>query len=124
MLSFLLDEQISPLVAVGLHRSHPEVKVASLHAWRDGALMGQEDSHVLRAAHEDGLTLVTYDQRTIPPLLVEWGAQGVSHSGVVFVGEETVAPSDIGGLIRALVVLWQEQASLDWADRIAFLRRS
>lgn len=121
MLSLLLDEQISPQVAAGLNRKHPEVVVASLHVWRDGSLMGKEDSLVLLAAREEGLTLVTYDQRTIPPILSEWGIQGISHSGVVFVGEETVASSDIGGLIRALVELWRTQELLDWTDRIAFL---
>jgi hypothetical protein len=68
---------------------------------------------VLRAAHEEGLTLVTYDERTIPPILVEWGIQGIPHSGVLFVGEDTVASSDIDGIIRSLAGLWKEQNNLN-----------
>jgi hypothetical protein len=37
--------------------------------WDKGHFLGQEDSACMREAAAQGLTLVTYDWRTIPPLL-------------------------------------------------------
>lgn len=121
MLSLLLDEQISPVVAAQIRARRPACRAESVYGWRDGALTGAPDDAVLRAAAREGLTLVTYDQRTIQPLLREWGSAGTSHAGVVFVDERTVAPQNFGGLISALVQLWDRDHATDWRDRIVFL---
>ena len=34
MLSFLLDEQISPEVAKQINRKQPEISIHSIHSWR------------------------------------------------------------------------------------------
>jgi hypothetical protein len=52
--------------------------------WEDGYFLGQEDSACLREAAAQGLTLVTHDRRTIPPLLKTWAEEGRTHGGVVF----------------------------------------
>ncbi len=121
MLALLLDEQISPVVAEQIAANHPRVPVQSIYRWREGALTAQDDELVLRAAAADGLTLVTYDLKTIPPVLAEWGAAGMSHAGIVFVDDRTIRSSDFGGLIRALVHLWARDHPHDWQDRIVFL---
>jgi len=72
--------------------------------WEAGEFMGQEDSASLREAVRQGLTLATYDRRTIPPLL-------------------TISPSDIRGLVRALTDLSEQTGRWDWIDRVYFLRR-
>ncbi len=77
---------------------------------------------VLQGAAEDGLTLVTYDLKTIPPVLVEWGASGRSHGGVILVDDRTIAPADFGGLARALLACFEAQGTWDWADRIVYLK--
>ena len=59
---------------------------------------------LLKAAAVERLTLVTYDRRTITPLLKVWGEAGLEHGGVVFVDNHTIASSDIGGLVKALAV--------------------
>jgi len=69
------------------------------------------------------LTLVTYDRRTIPPLLKAWAEEGRKHGGVIFVDENTISPADIGGLVRALIQLLKERGRQDWTDRVYFLRR-
>jgi hypothetical protein len=69
------------------------------------------------------LTLVTYDHRTIPPLLKAWTEQGRAHGGVIFVDEKTISPADIGGLVRALADLVSQSKNWDWTDRICFLSR-
>lgn len=123
MLSLLLDEHISPVVAEQITERHPTIPVQSIHHWRQGALMKTPDSLILRAAADEGLTLVTYDQKTIPTLLVEWGALSIAHGGVIFVDQRTIPPEAFGALIRALVVLWEQEHERDWRNRIFFLQK-
>lgn len=123
MLKLLLDEHISPDVADGLRRRHPSLVVHWMAQWEDGTFLGQEDSACLLEAATARLTLVTYDHRTIPPLLKKWAEEGRKHGGVIFVDEKTISPSDIGGLVRALIHLFKETGRWDWTDRVYFLRR-
>jgi hypothetical protein len=69
VLKFLLDEHISPDVADGLRRRNRTIIVRYMVEWENGDFLGQEDSTCLQEAATQGLTLVTYDRRTIPPLL-------------------------------------------------------
>jgi hypothetical protein len=123
MLKFLLDEHISPEVAVGLRRRNRTILIHAMVEWEEGNFLGQEDSACLREAASQGLTLVTYDRRTIPPLLKSWAEEGIRHGGVVFVDEKTISPADIGGLVNALAGLARETGDWEWTDRINFLRR-
>ena len=123
MLKLLLDEHISPDVAIGLRRARRLIAVHAMVEWEEGHLLGQDDSDCLEEAAAHGLTLVTYDRRTIPPLLKEWAEAERKHGGVVFVDEKTISPADIGGLVRALAELDRETGTWDWIDRIVFLRR-
>jgi hypothetical protein len=86
--------------------------------------MGLTDDLIMAAAAAQKLTLVTYDRKTVPPLLKAWAESGRDHGGVIFVDEKTIAPSDIGGLVRALQKLAREFAKADWANRVLFLRRA
>ena len=122
MLKLLLDEHISPDVALGLRRRIRSMPVHAMAEWQDGSFLGQPDAACLQAAASQALTLVTYDRRTIPPLLKTWAEEGRHHAGVIFVDEKTISPADIGGLVWALARLAKEAQSWDWADRICFLR--
>jgi len=123
MLKLLLDEHISPDVAEGLGRRNRAKVVRYIAEWEDGDFLGQEDSACLQEAARQGLTLVTYDRRTIPRLLKAWAEEGRNHGGVIFVDEKTISPADIGGLVRALIKLSKETGSWDWTNRVCFLRR-
>jgi len=123
MLKLLLDEHISPAVADGLRRRNRQLVVVCMAEWEDGDFLGQEDCACLKQAAAQGLTLVTYDRRTIAMLLKAWGEEQRKHGGVIFVGHETIAPSGTGGLIRSLIDLSRKTAKWDWTDRICFLRR-
>jgi hypothetical protein len=127
MLKLLLDEHISLDVANGVQRHnralviHPIV-IYSMVQWEGGNFLGKEDSVCLLEAAKQRLTLVTYDRRTIPPLLKLWAEEERSHGGVIFVDEKTISPADIGGLVRALLSLADKAGGMDWTNQVYFLR--
>lgn len=102
MLIPLLDENISPAVSRQINARRPEIRMQSIFEWRGGTLLSQSDHRILQAAAADGLTLVTYDLKTIRPLVREWAASAITHAGVVFIDERTVPSDNFGLLIRAI----------------------
>lgn len=123
MLRLLLDEHISPAVAFGLRRRMDGLVVHAMASWEDGEYLSRDDFVCLTEAARQGLTLVTYDRRTIPPLLKGWAEEGRSHAGVIFVDEKTISPANVGGLIRALTALIEETGKWEWKNRVCFLKR-
>jgi hypothetical protein len=123
MLNLLLDEHVALAIAVGLRRRHSSLIVVCLAEWENGEFLGQSDSACLQQAAAHGLTLVTYDRRTIPPLLKAWGEEGQKHGGVIFVDEKTIPPADVGALVQALSNFFRKAAKWEWTNRICFLRR-
>ena len=123
MVKFLLDEHIAAGVVAASRRYSAELFVAHLAGWEAGRLLGCSDVALLQAGAAAGLTLVTYDCRTIPRLLKEWTEQGRHHAGVVLVDSHTLRPSDIGGLAKALAHLARLSRSWDWGDRVVYLAR-
>jgi len=97
MLKLLLDEHISPEVANGVQRRNRSRVIHSLVQGESGNFLGKEDSVCWLEAAKQRLTLVTYDRRTIPPLLKLWAEEERRHGGVIFVDEKTISPSDFGG---------------------------
>lgn len=95
----------------------------ALAEWERGGFLGQDDAACLAEAARQHLTFVTYDRRTIPPLLKMWAEAGQHHAGVIFVDDKTIPPSKVGLLVRALVALAEERSRWDWHDRVCFLRR-
>ncbi|MEM9274146.1 MAG: DUF5615 family PIN-like protein [Cyanobacteria bacterium P01_F01_bin.143] len=122
MLSFLLDEQISPEIAKQIKNKYPEITILSIHTWQKGNYLEVADEIILKAAAIEKLTLVTYDQKTIPPILVEWGQGNINHAGVVFIDYRSITPNNFGGLIKGIVWLWKTQNDANWQNRIVYLR--
>jgi len=117
----LLDEQLSPAIATGLRRRR--VDVVALRAWSGPAGLGASDSDLLSAAFAGEWVVVSYDRRTLEPLLRAWAEDGQHHGGVVLVDERTLRPNDAGGLVRALRALDSGEGARDWQDRVVFLQR-
>ena len=118
-----MDYHISPTVADDLRSRIKSLIVFCIAEWEGGEFLGQQDSVCLQQAAAQGLTLVTYDRRTIPPLLKDWAVEERKHGGIIFVDEKTISPSDTGGLVRALSSLFKETRKWDWTNRVCFLRR-
>jgi hypothetical protein len=118
----LLDAHIAPAVASGLLRSGLDVR--ALREWDGGRYIDADDEAILRAAHAATWVFVTYDQRTIRPLLKEWGEAGLDHGGVVFVDAHTIPQHDVGGLVRALQRLAELMGDTAWENREIFLKRA
>jgi len=123
-LRLLLDENLSDVVAeqVPVHRS--DIPIESVHTWRAGAFRGKRDTDLLRAAREEALTLVTYDQNTIPPLFYEFIQAGENHAGVLFIDDRTIRPDDFGLLVRSLIAFWEVHGATDWTNQVMYLNRA
>jgi hypothetical protein len=120
-LRFLTDEHISPVIAREARRKCPEMSIISIHDWRDGCFLGSQDQVFLPEASKEGLTFVSYDQKTIRPLLKSWAEAGVHHAEIVFVDEKTIAPQDFGRLIASLCRLWRSERRASWENRVVYL---
>lgn len=116
----LLDYHLSPAIAQVLRRDG--VDAVAVRDWLGGNYRSAPDDQLLAAAWSDERVLVTYDCRTIPPLLKEWAETGRQHAGVVLIDEKTVRPDDIGGLLRALRALIARSGGESWRDRTVFLQ--
>lgn len=77
---------------------------------------------VLRVAHAESLALVTYDQKTIRPLIQRWGSNGHDHSGIIFIDNHSILQEDIGKQVQALIKLWDDMHAQDWINVVSSLK--
>ncbi len=117
----LLDAHVSPTIERALQQD--SVDAVAVRDWLDGSYRSAPDDQLLSTALTDRRVLVTYDCRTIPPLLKEWAETGRHHAGVILVDEKTLRPDDIGGLLRAVRALLVQSEGQDWHGRVVFLQR-
>ncbi len=124
MLSLLLDENISPRLAKQIELRRHDIPILSVHSWREGCLMAQPDELILVTAVKEGLTLITYDRKTIMPILIQWGEAGIDHAGIVFIDDKTIAPNDFGSLVSSLISLWVQHHEDEWMNTVTYLTMS
>lgn len=122
-MKLLLDEHIWPGVAALVNQVIPAAKVESIHRFAGGRFMNCDDDAILRAAHREGWTLVTFDVNTIPMLLQEMATAEEAHSGVVFISAKSFAQNDHQGIAFALAKILREETDADWTNRVMFLRK-
>jgi hypothetical protein len=123
VLQLLTDEHISPAVAVQAPNHCRGINIQSIHTWENGHFLGAAHEVLLSEAYSRKLTLVTFDLRTIPPLLRLWAEQGIDHGGVILVDERSIPQNDIGALLGALCALWRSEHNTAWTNRVLYLRR-
>jgi hypothetical protein len=93
-LRFMLDEDISDRVAVGLRARG--VDAVSVHEiGRDNQRL--PDDVQLAYAVGQGRVLVTYNRGDFQLLDVRWREEGRLHAGIFWCLEQTIARTDIGG---------------------------
>jgi hypothetical protein len=106
MLHLLLDEHVPPAVAVGAKRHCRGIKIVPLRDWNNGEFLGAPDELILSASVAEGLTLVTYDQKTVRPLFKRFIEEGQENRGVIFVDERSIPPECnrivVPGFVRTL----------------------
>ncbi|MCX6378882.1 MAG: DUF5615 family PIN-like protein [Armatimonadetes bacterium] len=123
MLTLLLDENISPVVAEQAVLKNPEARILSIHHWHGGEYLSVPDELILEIALQEEITLVTFDQSTIRPVLKAWGEVGRSHGGVFFIDEKSIAQNDYGTLVRALLTIWERMANTSCENVVLFRQR-
>jgi hypothetical protein len=84
--------------------------------------LGLDDQIILKAAVSEELTLITYDQKTIPPILSQWGQTNINHAGVIFIDYRSIPPNNFGKLVRAIIWLWNTQNRENWQNRIVYIQ--
>ena len=124
MFALLLDENLSPEIARQVTKKRPDIQLMSVHHWHEGIYKGHPYEAILIAATKEGLTLVTYDQKTILPVLVQWGAAGNDRAGVVFIDDHSISNNNFGALVRGLIMLWDASYADEWTNRVDFLHQT
>jgi hypothetical protein len=121
-MKILLDVHVPLAVAAQLRRRG--VDAVSVAEWQGKRYRQAPDDDILLAAHSDGRLLVSYDQKTIPKLLLAWSNAGWHHAGVILVDSRAIRPQDVGGLVRGLCQFVEDHGEEDWRDRVDYLRRA
>jgi hypothetical protein len=116
MLKLLLNEEIAPSVAAGLHRRESAIVVCALAEWEGGNFVGKEIAEILREAADQEWTLVTYERLKVPPTLKSWAEEECLHGGVIFVDEKSVPPAETAMLVSALYWMHQLTGSWEWTN--------
>ena len=96
MLHILTDEQIDPDVAVAARKRCRGIQITTLFEWLDGHFVGASDEELLREASRQAMTLLSFDLKTIPPLLRAWGERGIDHGSSVDVARLEAALAGFG----------------------------
>ncbi len=88
----LLDEQLSPQIAVVLRGAgHDVVAVGD----RDD-LAGQSDRIIFEIATGEGRAVITNNVKDFRPLAAEWWAQGRAHAGLILLPSARSRTRDAG----------------------------
>ena len=117
-LTLLLDEHITPDVAIALRRQFRSLDVVSIQETELGGLL---DPPLLELLDAETRTLVTRDVNTVPVHVQARLANGQTHGGVIYVDSRRLRQTDTRGLIRRLAGLVEEHGSEDWTCREGWL---
>ncbi|HEX5164617.1 MAG TPA: hypothetical protein VFV93_04410, partial [Thermomicrobiales bacterium] len=60
---------------------------------------------LLTVASAENRVLVSYDTKTLPPLVKDCWERDLHHAGIILIDSRTFRQNDIGGIVRALRTL-------------------
>ena len=123
MASYILDENISPVVAVQVSQKAPDVVIFSISHWHNGEYLNTDGAVILQQAFDENLTLITFDLSTIRPLLKAWSEDGRSHGGVIFIDDKTIASNNHGKIVKSIIQVSEQLKRSDFINGVMFLRR-
>ena len=92
----LLDEQLSPQIALLLRQAGCDVEAVADRP----DLMGRSDRFIFEVASKDGRVVITNNIKDFRPLASEWLAQGRMHAGLILLPSSRTRTR---GAISALV---------------------
>ncbi len=120
MTRLVADANLSRKFVRACLRLDKKCPLVPLADWMNGKYRVSEDAVLLAVLREQGLTLVSFDRRTMAAHAGELTRAGAGHAGVILF-RRSVSPIDYGKQSRLLVEFWREAGNEDWADRIAYL---
>lgn len=113
---YLLDENVTPRVSVGLRRIAPSMDV--LRVGDPGAPpLETKDPDILRYLELTQRLLVTNDRASMPDHLETYWAQGGQLWGLLWIRPRTAA----GLLIQELHFIWAASEAEEWIDRTEWI---
>jgi hypothetical protein len=116
MSGFLIDENLSPQIALQIQRHEPGIPVLSIG--QPGAPnKGTPDPQILNWMQENDYLLVTNNRTSMPGHLVDHIAVGRHIPGILI----TPFPLDIGALVEELILIWGASLPDEFRDRIVYL---
>lgn len=92
----LLDEQLSPQIAVLLRQAGCDVEAVADRS----DLVGRSDRFILEVASNEGRAVITNNVKDFRPIAAEWLAQGRVHAGLILLPSSRTRTR---GAISALV---------------------
>ena len=113
---YLLDENVSPRITVGLQRIAPSMDV--LRVGDSGAPpLETQDPEILRYLELNQRMLVTNDRASMPDHLDTYWAHGGQFWGVLWIRPRTAT----GLLIQELHFIWQVSEAEEWLVRTEWI---
>ncbi len=113
---FLLDENLSAKITIGLRRLIPVVEIANIGT--NATLpKGTPDPDILRWIEQHGYILVTNNRQSMPPHILDHLAAGRHFPGIISITREM----SIGELIAELEIIWQASEAEEYLDKVNYI---
>jgi len=112
----LIDENLSPVIALQLRRHEPEMRVLAVRQ-PDAPSGSTPDPQLLCWIEENDYLLVTNNRASMPGHLRDHLATGRHVPGILVVP----FPLDIGALVEELILIWGASLLNEYQDQIVYL---
>jgi hypothetical protein len=117
--AFLLDENIPPAVAEAIRIADPAITLLQVGHEPDAPVKGTLDPELLVFAENHGLTLVTFDKRSMTGHVVNHLVVDRHTWGVLIFPKGNQLSA--GKVAEELLIIWACSQKEEWIDQIVFL---